>query len=270
MTDSNQPNNDQSWIAPPPGFDSQPGDSQPRSEPSHPDQPDQSGDYQFSAQPSEYGQAQYPAEFAGGMPVVLPVAQRRSGKVLAIAGLALVLVLVAAAVATRTFTKHDHDQTIGRTFSIPTQAGAYVQQTGAQSADVGAGMLTALKGQDPTGLLGNPAIGVYGRDAGATPEVVVIGLDVADNKELRHEIASKSIGDEASYIFDKAGGTESAGYDAGSLGGALQCGVIAEPHGALGLCLWLDRSTCGIVLQVGGTPDQTADITRAIRAAGEH
>ena len=181
----------------------------------------------------------------------------------------MVLVIVAVVVTVSLTNKHSDNLAKAHMFSVPARAGALVRQTDATASSTGNSLLAAVKSQDPDGIISNPMVGVYSHAVDGAPGVILLGLNVADSKELSHEMDTRSIDDVAGEILKSAGLNDAKSYDAGTLGGTLQCGTLDEPHGKLATCVWLDHSTLGVVFQISGSPDQAAAITMDIRTAGE-
>lgn len=295
MTEPNQPNNDQGWNPPPsqPGAWDQPAQSGQWNQPQG-DQgqgqyqpPAQSGQYQPPAQPGQYQQpggyppaggypppgqpGQFGAPGAYGVPGYPPPAppKRRTGRILAIVGAAVVVIIVAAVVIATLVNKHSDKLAKEHTLAVPSKAGSWVLLTSDSANKVGDNIATAVKEQDTVGVWTNPKVGVYGKSASSDPEVILLGLNVADSKELTREMGTNSIEDESKEILKSAGLSDAQSYPAGTFGGVLKCGTLDEGTDKLATCIWVDHSTVGVVYQIGGTADTAATAAKEIREAGE-
>jgi hypothetical protein len=59
--------------------------------------------------------------------------------------------------------------------------------------------------------------------------------------------------------------TNVASVDAGSMGGSARCGGAESSDISIGVCVWADHGSVGLVMAFGRTPAQTADLMRTIR-----
>lgn len=96
-----------------------------------------------------------------------------------------------------------------------------------------------------------------------------IGVSASD-PYVAEELRSTSPADEAD-AFMPGSFVHSRAYPAGPLGGVLRCGrdrVLDQPES---VCVWVDRSTIGLVFDEGAAdPKDLALVVRSLRAAAQH
>ncbi|MFE4977879.1 hypothetical protein ACFRAR_37970 [Kitasatospora sp. NPDC056651] len=111
--------------------------------------------------------------------------------------------------------------------------------------------------------------GLY-ENAESEPQLMVFGAYgkvLLPKQEL--DAAFKGAAGEGTNITDRRT------MDAGPKGGTMECGVMTEADGSIGLCAWADKSSLVITMRVpdenGGKPDldKLAADTRDLRAVAE-
>ncbi|WP_316521486.1 hypothetical protein [Kitasatospora brasiliensis] len=115
----------------------------------------------------------------------------------------------------------------------------------------------------PTGVAG-----MY-EDSKSEPQLIVVGVYgkvLLPKQEL--DSAFKGAAGDGTKVTDRHS------VDAGPKGGTMECGVMTESDGDIGLCAWADSSSLAIVMRVpedGGKPDldKLAAETRDLRAVAE-
>jgi hypothetical protein len=56
-----------------------------------------------------------------------------------------------------------------------------------------------------------------------------------------------------------------ASVDPGSMGGSAKCGGTSVSGTSIGICVWADHGSLGLVMAFGRTPAQTGDLMRTVR-----
>lgn len=280
MTDPNNSQHDpNAWSAPesghgataPGSWPQPPAAEQPPAAPpqwQQPAQPGQPGEGQW-AQPAGQVPPPAPPYGAPGYPMAAPPKKRRTGRIIGIVAAVVVVLIAVVAIATTVVNKHSDKLAKQHTLTVPAKAGDYVQLTNSTANQVGDSILSAVKDADAESVWSNPKVGVYAKSANGDPEVILLGLNVADSKELTREMGTNSIAEEAKVILKSAGLSSAQSYDAGKFGGELRCGTLDSGGTPLATCIWIDHSTVGVVYQINGQPSDTAAVAKTIREAGE-
>lgn len=197
-----------------------------------------------------------------------PVPRRKVGRIVvavAVAGVLLlvgaVVVVVVGVVVAQRGTAHS--------ITIPAKAGNQVRLSTPVAKKVGDSVLHVAQSSDSTRIYAKAKVGVYGTSAKARPEVILVGLSVADSPELAREIRVRSAHTAMDTIVASAKLSGERDYPPGPFGGRLVCGNLNTGSRALATCFWLDRATFAIVYQIVGSPDSAAVVTKVLRAAAE-
>jgi hypothetical protein len=119
-----------------------------------------------------------------------------------------------------------------------------------------------------TKALTTAKIGFY-NNASATRVLVFIGFTSAGNPQIAPFFKSPATGIDE---FLLGGGVSSANVvPAGTLGGTMKCGERASSVGGHdAVCVWMDSSTLGMLLEPGGTAAQLAPVALSFRNRAEH
>ncbi|UQX88640.1 hypothetical protein M6D93_01240 [Jatrophihabitans telluris] len=225
-----------------------------------------------------YGQTPYgqPPYGAYGQPGMNPVGgypppkKRRTGLIVGL--IVAAVVLVAAGIVGVVAAVNHHSKAVAsqHTLTVPDQAGAYTRLTDATAQQVGDRVLQSVTSLDPQGVWQKPKVGVYAKNGASTPQVFLLGLNVADSPKLTREMGINSIDKESKQFLAGANLQNTKPYPAGKFGGVLDCGSLSSSGQTLSICVWMDHSTVGVIYDVQGSADDAATAALAIREAGEH
>lgn len=116
-------------------------------------------------------------------------------------------------------------------------------------------------------------VGIYRVGSDGPTTVVFLGFNAADSTRIDALLGSQ----DADGVIDQvmsgagAGAGAAAHFDPGPLGGALRCAQASKNGQPYTPCVWADRSTLGMVLQIGFVDTtRAANTTTQFRAAAEH
>ena len=114
-------------------------------------------------------------------------------------------------------------------------------------------------------------VGIYRVGSDGLTTVVFLGFNAADSTQIDALLGSHDANTVVSQVMSGAGARGAAHAEPGPLGGALQCAQASKNGQPYTPCVWADRSTVGLVLQIGliGTT-RAADTAVQFRAAAEH
>jgi hypothetical protein len=155
--------------------------------------------------------------------------------------------------------------------SLPDVAGDY-QLVRAVDGHAVAGILARQLGSLGAldAALSTAQVGVYRLGPTGPTNLVFLGFNAADSTQIDDLLNGSSAQEITDQVMVGAGASSPASLDPGPFGGALQCaaGGPGQPYTP---CVWADRSTLGLVLQVGAVDvSRAGDTTRVFRAAAEH
>jgi len=185
---------------------------------------------------------------------------------------ALVLLVPFAIVFVKAGLKNDSSSSgPNRVLVLPKSSGGYELASGQVNDRLVAQMRSSIASFGGSKLLDNAKIGIY--DGPARERMIVIGLDDAGSGSTvglrpgQTEIAVES------FIAVANVGTNKD-FDAGPLGGTLQCGhpaTTGENSGGLRVCGWADTTTGAMIELVGVKSDAAAaQVVAQLRKDSEH
>lgn len=211
-----------------------------------------------------------------GVPMVpLPSAPRRSRAVrIVVIAVAVVAFVGLAAIAIAAIGSATAP-TAGpaRDLSIPSTFDSYDRLTSslAQNVEDQMRIRMATSASAAARLYEKALIAVYAVPPTAAPQIVFIAVNAKDSQQARDLLGSGSPSGNADTFLLGAGVTRAASHPAGPLGGVLRCGQVSTAGGSYPACLWMDRSTFGLLIGVGGTSESAlATATLDLRNSAEH
>ena len=177
------------------------------------------------------------------------------------------LLVVGGVVLGLTSRNHTKATAPAHTVSLPAAVAGYyrLQTPGAQTiANSMSTQMTNLGQQWKAGQ-----VGVYSPTGAARPALIMYAISAADSPELAAQLPTAAPGDLASEAFSGSGVTGEKDYPAGAFGGVLRCGSAHSSGVGVGLCIWVDSSTMGMVVMPGTAPQATAVAAQSMRAVTE-
>jgi hypothetical protein len=196
------------------------------------------------------------AEQAPGVWPPTPPPSHRRRNVLIIA---LVVVLVAAAGGY--FALHNSDSSTDR-LAIPAAFDGYTRLTNSNAGQVESSMRSMVRSVSGANKAFDAAtIGIYGHDAGDTPQLITLALPAAAWPGASGNAAEQL----TQGLREFGAGTQN--YPPGRHGGTSICGGLNIGTVREVLCAWADRSTAGVVVSVltPMTPARLSRIEREFR-----
>jgi hypothetical protein len=200
-----------------------------------------------------YGQAT-PAQPAYGQPAYGPMypppPSRKKRDILIVTGAVVALVAFVTAIIVVAYNRSGNPAGPKRTLALPSTSGDYTAVPGA----IGDRIAELLQRQLSTAgaSLSNAQAGVYSKGGGTTPAMVLFALTARGNPDFARELRSRSAKEEAKEVLDGAGATSYRTYDAGPLGGVLQCSTVNASLTQAPVCVWVDKSTVGLTVATAG------------------
>jgi len=114
-------------------------------------------------------------------------------------------------------------------------------------------------------------VGIYRVGSDGPTTVVFLGFNATDSTQIDALLGSTDANGVVEQIMSGAGARGAARAEPGPLGGALQCAQASKNGQPYTPCVWADRSTLGLVLQIGLVDTaRAADTAVQFRAAAEH
>jgi hypothetical protein len=156
--------------------------------------------------------------------------------------------------------------------SLPAVSGRYQLVQAVDGATVAAMVQRQLGSLGPVqGAVDAAQVGIYRLGTDGPTTLVFLGFNAADSAQIDRLLGSGSYAQVAAQVLSGVGGGSPAGMQAGPFGGALQCAQAVKNAQPLTPCAWADRSTLGLVLQIGTVDLANAGATaRSFRSAAEH
>lgn len=285
MGEPTDPNAEKPYQPPPPF--APPGPAQPQyPQPQYPDPPPgypQPGTGSYGGSPTPPPPpgpgTEHPALHGGyGAPVAHPPAPpaRNNRTVwIVVAGLLVLIVAgVIGLVALGSSADEDDEPVATHDLRVPSSFGDYHRLSSPQAKQVEQNMRDRLTLRNKYGaqLYERARVGIYAVTGQSAPSLFFIGVDGDSNEQVQDLLNSNSPSENADSFLLGASVSESTSYPEGRLGGTLKCGLSDANGGKQAVCIWIDRSTLGIVL--GSNPstalDELAQTTLALRTAAEY
>jgi hypothetical protein len=195
--------------------------------------------------------------------------RRRTGWIaVAIAAATLVAVLVIAGVTGGV------SRAPARTVQLPAAVDNYQAMYTQQASTITDRMRIAMSTMTGTHAFDQARVRVYQDGSAPAPALIVIAINASDNASANDLLAGGSpqqIADSA--LFGASSGTSEPPlhYPPGPFGGVIACAPIELNTTSGTGCVWSDRATLGILIELAGTPaDQLAVTTLHLRTAAEH
>lgn len=239
------------------------------------------------AQPGQqqypYGQ-QYPPAAAQGYPSPYPpppppsAGTSNNRKVWAF--VAALLVLIVGGVIALVVVGSDDDSSdtpvATHRVRVPATFTGYERLTSSQAKQVEQNMRDRLTSSSDylKKIYSAARVGIYARSGQSSPALVFIGVDGTSSDTLQDLLEANSPAENVDSFLLGASVKDSESFPAGHFGGTLKCGMSGpSAGGGEAMCVWIDRSTLGIVMADSAhTTDlsELAGSTRTLRSAAEH
>jgi len=114
-------------------------------------------------------------------------------------------------------------------------------------------------------------VGIYRVGSDGPTTVVFLGFNAADSTQIDALLGSHDANSVVDQVLSGAGARGATHAEPGPLGGALRCSQASKNGQPYTPCVWADRSTLGLVLQIGLIDTaRAADTTVQFRTAAEH
>ncbi|HEY2167750.1 MAG TPA: hypothetical protein VGH01_11330 [Jatrophihabitantaceae bacterium] len=221
--------------------------------------------------PPPYASAPYPpAPYATARPLRRgPFRNRRNGWIAVVIGVAtLVAVLVIAGLIGGV------SRAPARIVQLPDTVDNYQAMYTPQASTMTDRMRIAMSTTSGTHAFDEARVRVYQDGSTPTPALIVIAINANDNSSANNLLADGSpqqIADSALYGASPVSALQPSHYPPGPFGGVIACAPIELDTTAGTGCVWSDRASLGILIEITGAPsDQLAKTTLDLRTAAEH
>lgn len=156
--------------------------------------------------------------------------------------------------------------------SLPESVGQYQLVHAVDGRTVAAMLQRQLGSLGPVqDAMDTAQVGIYRIGTDGPTTLVFLGFNAADSAQIDDLLSATNKGGVVADVLAGAGGSSPVSVAAGPLGGALQCARAVKNMQPLTPCAWADRSTLGMVLQIGTVDLRDAGRTaRSFRSAAEH
>jgi hypothetical protein len=154
---------------------------------------------------------------------------------------------------------------------VPESFAGYQRMESAQAKQVEQDMRDRLttRGKYEAKVYKNAQLCIYAPPAQTSPSLYFVGVDAKSSGTVDDLLGANSPSHNVDSFLLGASVSNSTSYPAGTYGGSLKCGHDSDGQP---LCVWVDRSTLGVVVGIDETITlpEMATATRQLRAAAEY